>query len=93
MVTDHLMDRMGLNPIQFVHVNLTATVKETETETVCVNVPFNRQAANKRLLQDFYTRFLIEKNYFYWFKTRNFQEKKTNTNFKTKIKWKKWNYF
>ena len=39
MVTDHLIDRLGSEPILSISVNLTTTVTETGTETVRVNGP------------------------------------------------------
>ena len=39
MMTDHLMDRLGSEPILSVSVNLTVAGMETGTEMVCVNGP------------------------------------------------------
>ena len=39
MVTDHLTDRLGSEPILSISVNLTVTVTETGTETVRVKGP------------------------------------------------------
>ena len=39
MMIDHLMGRLGLEPILSVSVNLTVAAMETGTEMVCVNGP------------------------------------------------------
>ena len=39
MVTDHLTDRLGLEPILSINVNLMVTVTETGMEAVCANGP------------------------------------------------------
>ena len=39
MMTGHLMDRLGSEPILSVSVNLTVAVMETGTEIACVNGP------------------------------------------------------